>query len=77
VDGDFQVSILCAPPDSTSCEALADTISKKKCMGNNRNCGLGQGDGFCGTDEICTYNCMVPDDCPNPLVCSNDKRQCL
>jgi hypothetical protein len=70
------VQTLCALPDTTSCQALLDTLSSKACGGNNLNCGIGQYDGYCGMDG-CTYNCTSSDYCPNAMSCSDAMRICL
>jgi hypothetical protein len=76
LDG-VRVPTLCALPERTTCQALADTLAGKACNDNNAECGLGRpvlgtNDGLCHTNRVCTYNCTGPEFCPNGMICSTE-----
>jgi hypothetical protein len=79
LDGD-RVQTLCALPETTTCQAMLDTVADKTCNDNNAACGLGRSvlgtnDGVCTT--ACTYNCSDDKFCPNGMVCSEEQAVCL
>ena len=79
LDG-FRVRTLCSLMDTTTCQAMLDTVADKVCNDNNAACGLGRpvlgtNDGVCST--ACTYNCSDNSFCPEGMVCSEEQKLCL